>query len=166
MGLATAGPDGRPSLRMVLLKSADEHGFTFFSGYQGRKGAELDANPHAALCFYWHKLGRQVRVEGTAARVAPPESDAYFATRPPGARLSAAASRQGEVVTNRAVLEARVAEIRSRYPAGNPPRPDHWGGYVLSPGMYEFWQHREDRLHDRFRYRRKGRTWIVDRLTP
>jgi pyridoxamine 5'-phosphate oxidase len=164
--LATATPDGRPSVRMVLVKSADAGGLTFFSGYESRKGDELDANPRAALCFYWQRRGRQVRIEGAVERLPAAESDGYFATRPPGARFSAAASRQGEVVGGREELEARVDELRSRHPDEDVPRPTHWGGYRLVPDAYEFWQHRDDRLHDRFRYRHDGGRWVAERLAP
>ncbi len=163
--LATVGPDGRPSVRMVLIKGVDRRGFSFYTGYDSRKGRDLAANPRASLCFYWHELGRQVRVEGVVERVSDAESDAYFSTRPYGAQLSAAASRQSRVLADRAELEAAVAELRSRYPQG-VPRPAHWGGYRLLPEDYEFWQHREDRLHDRFRYRRIDAGWRIDRLAP
>ena len=166
VALATATPDGRPSARMVLLKDFGERGFSFYSGYESRKGRELAANPQAALCFYWHDLGRQVRVDGAVELVPPEESNAYFATRPYGARLSAAVSRQSEAVHSRDELEADVAELRERCGAGEVPRPAHWGGYLVVPAEYEFWQHREDRLHDRFRYRREGAAWVIDRLAP
>jgi pyridoxamine 5'-phosphate oxidase len=165
VALATATPDGAPSLRMVLLKEADEQGLTFFTNYESRKGAELEANPRAALLAYWPGAGRQVRVEGEVTRLDPAESDAYFATRPPGSRLSAAASPQSAVVADRAELERRVAELRSRH-GDDPPRPESWGGYRLTPATWEFWQHREDRLHDRLRYRRDGQRWLVERLAP
>jgi len=166
VALATATADGRPSVRFVLLKEADEQGFRFYSGYESRKGLELQANPRAALCFYWHELGRQVRVEGLVSRVPAGDSDLYFATRPYGAQLSAAASRQSEVVGGRRELETAVEELRSRYGQGMVPRPEIWGGYALAPEEYEFWQHRDDRLHDRFRYRRAGQAWAIERLTP
>jgi pyridoxamine 5'-phosphate oxidase len=165
VALATATPDGAPSLRMVLLKGADERGLTFFSNYDSRKGAELAANPRAALLVYWPGSGRQVRAEGSVTRLDPGESDAYFATRPTGSRLSAAASPQSAVVADRAELERRVAELRARH-GDDPPRPESWGGYRLAPATWEFWQHREDRLHDRLRYRRDGTTWLVERLAP
>ncbi|HLX19017.1 MAG TPA: pyridoxamine 5'-phosphate oxidase [Gaiellaceae bacterium] len=163
MALATAAADGRPSVRMVLLKQADEDGLVFFSHYSSRKGRELEENPQAALLFHWDALGRQVRIEGAVARVSEDESDAYFATRPLGARLSAIASPQSRVVESRADLEARVAELAA---AGAPARPPWWGGFRLVPDAWEFWQHRDNRLHDRFRYRREGGAWIVERLGP
>lgn len=163
--LATATRDGAPSARMVLLKDADERGLTFFTGYESRKGRELDENPRAALILYWHELGRQVRVEGAVDRVAEAESDAYFATRPLGSRLSAAASRQSEMVPGREELEEAVAALRERL-GDDVPRPATWGGYRLVPSYWEFWQHRADRLHDRFRYRPANGGWIVERLAP
>jgi pyridoxamine 5'-phosphate oxidase len=167
MALATAAPDGMPSVRMVLLKSADEQGFVFFTGYASRKAGELESNRRAALLFFWDPLGRQVRIEGTVERVADEESDAYFATRPRGAQLAAAASSQSAVLDGRAELDRRVAELEHEHRAGDVPRPAHWGGYRLAPDAYEFWQHRENRLHDRLRYRRAdGGTWVLERLSP
>jgi pyridoxamine 5'-phosphate oxidase len=165
VALATATPDGAPSARMVLLKGADERGLTFFSSYESRKGKELAANPRAALLVYWPAAGRQVRVEGEVTRLDPADSDAYFATRPAGSRVSAAASPQSSVVSDRADLERRVADVRGRY-GDEPPRPESWGGYRLTPATWEFWQHREDRLHDRLRYRRDGSRWLLERLAP
>jgi pyridoxamine 5'-phosphate oxidase len=164
MTLATATPDGRPSARMVLLKDADDRGFVFYTGYASRKARELGGNPRGALLFYWHPLGRQVRVEGTVEPVTREESEAYFRTRPPAARLAAIASRQSEPIASREALEARQAEAARL--GAEPPLPDHWGGYRLVPDEYEFWQHRENRLHDRFRYRREGDAWMVERLQP
>jgi pyridoxamine 5'-phosphate oxidase len=166
MTLATASGDGAPSARMVLLKGLEEGEFVFFTGYVSRKAADLAENPRAGLLFYWDPLGRQVRVEGTVRRVSAGESDAYFATRPRGAQLAAAASRQSAVLSNREELDERVAELEERYADGGVPRPEHWGGYSLAPELYEFWQHREDRAHDRLRYRRAGGDWILERLSP
>ncbi len=163
MALATATPDGRPSARMVLLKGFDERGFVFFTSYTSRKGRELDANPHAALLFHWHEPGRQVRIEGAASKVPAEESAAYFRSRPRLSRLSAIASAQSEPVAARAELEARVAALEGEL---DPPRPAEWGGYVLEPDAYEFWQHRDDRLHDRFRYEREAGGWRIERLQP
>jgi pyridoxamine 5'-phosphate oxidase len=164
--LATASPTGAPSARMVLLKGFDQRGFVFYTNYFSRKGQEIAQNPRAALLFHWTPLGRQVRIEGVVHRIDAAESDAYFRTRPPGSRLSAAASPQSRPVANRDVLEAAVAELASRHPDGDVPRPEEWGGLRLVASRFEFWQHGDDRLHDRFRYRREGEIWTVDRLGP
>jgi pyridoxamine 5'-phosphate oxidase len=162
MALATASSGAAPSVRMVLLKRFDESGFVFHTHFTSRKGKELEANPQAALLFHWDPLGRQVRVEGAVGRVSAEESDAYFATRPEGARIGANASRQSEVLAGRAELERRVAELES----SDVARPEWWGGYRLVPVAWEFWQHRDDRLHDRFRYLRRDGAWISERLYP
>jgi pyridoxamine 5'-phosphate oxidase len=166
MALATSTPDGAPSVRMVLLKGADERGFVFFTGYVSRKAGDLDENPHAALLFHWDPLGRQVRIEGQVERVAEQESDAYFATRPRGAQLAAAASQQSSVLRDRAEIDTRVDELAREHEGSEVRRPDHWGGFRLVPEAYEFWQHRDDRMHDRLRYRRANGDWIVERLSP
>jgi pyridoxamine 5'-phosphate oxidase len=164
--LATAAPDGAPSARMVLTKSFGADGFVFYTGTDSRKARELRANPRAALLFYWDALGRQVRVEGAVEPLDAEASAAYFATRPRGARLGAWASPQSEVVESRAWLEERVAEVAARFEGCEPGLPPAWGGYRLVPATFEFWQHREDRLHDRLRYRRDGERWRIERLAP
>jgi pyridoxamine 5'-phosphate oxidase len=165
VALATASAEGTPAVRMVLVKEADERGFAFHSHYASRKGRELAENPRAALLFYWDPLGRQVRIEGRVERLDEDESAAYFRTRPRGGRLAAWASRQSEPVTGREALEEAFAEAGERFPA-EVPRPPGWGGYRLRPEAYEFWQHREDRLHDRLRYERAGEGWTIVRLAP
>jgi pyridoxamine 5'-phosphate oxidase len=159
MAIATATPDGRPSVRMLLLKSADERGFTFFTSYESRKGRELEANPRAALLFYGDDV--QVRVEGRVERLSADESDAYWHSRPPASRRSAAGSHQTEPIDTREELEARVAA----QPA-EPPRPARWGGFRLVPDTYEFWRHRDDRLHERHLFRARDGGWEVVLLQP
>ena len=165
MALATATPSGAPSVRMVLLKSFDELGFTFHTNYASRKGRELETNPHAALLFHWREQGRQARIEGTVERTSREDSEAYYRTRPPGARLSAAASPQSEPVGSRTELESLVDQVREQY-GDDPPLPEHWGGFRVVPDAYEFWVHGDDRLHDRFRYERDGDGWQMTRLAP
>jgi pyridoxamine 5'-phosphate oxidase len=162
--LATATPDGMPSVRMVLVKAVDEPGFVFYSNYESRKGSELAQNARAALLFHWERLGRQVRVEGSVQRIAAEESAAYVRSRPLASQLSALASPQSRVIESRAWLERRVAELASQ---GEPAPPDWWGGFRLAPERFEFWQHREDRLHDRLLYARApGGAWRLERLAP
>ena len=166
VALATATRAGQPSLRVVLLKSFDGHGFVFFTNYHSRKGRELARNPQATLLFHWGELARQVRIEGRVEKLPARESDAYFATRPRGSQLAAWASPQSAVIAGRGPLERRVAAFARKYPDG-VPRPPHWGGYRLVPEAFEFWQGGEDRLHDRilFRRARSGR-WRIERLAP
>jgi pyridoxamine 5'-phosphate oxidase len=166
VALATATRSGHPSARMVLMKSFDAHGFVFYTNYRSRKGRELARNSRASLLFYWGELDQQVRIDGRVTKVMPRESDDYFATRPRGSQLSAWASAQSEIVPNRAALERRFAAMARKH-AVAVPRPPHWGGYRLAPDAVEFWQGRDDRLHDRILYRRvrPGR-WVIERLAP
>jgi pyridoxamine 5'-phosphate oxidase len=164
--VASADAEGRPSARMVLLKELDGRGFVFATNYESRKGGELDANPRAALLFYWHALGRQVRVEGTVERVSEEESDAIFLARPRASRISALASQQSQPIASRDELEARVQGLEAELEGSEVTRPSHWGGYRVVPDAVEFWQHRENRLHVRFVYRRDGDVWRTEELQP
>jgi pyridoxamine 5'-phosphate oxidase len=167
MSLATASTQGIPSVRIVLLKGFDQDGFVFFTNYESEKGRQLASNPHAALGFYWVELDRQIRITGKTVKTSREESERYFHSRPVGSQLGAWASRQSEVVDARRELDARMAQFTERF-AGQPiPLPEHWGGFRLIPDRMEFWQGREDRLHDRFRYTRKGGdSWLLERLSP
>jgi pyridoxamine 5'-phosphate oxidase len=166
MTLATADGAGRPSARIVLLRGFDAAGFVWYTNYESRKGRELSDNPYAALVFYWPQLERQVRIEGPVAVLEPSQSDAYFSSRPRGSRLGAWASPQSQVIAERALLDARLAEVAQRFPAEELPRPPFWGGFRLAPEVVEFWQGRPSRLHDRLRYRKEGEIWLVERLAP
>jgi pyridoxamine 5'-phosphate oxidase len=166
MILATATADGKPSARTVLLKGYDERGFVFYTNYEGRKAKEIEANPRCALLFYWGELERQVRIEGHASCLSGEESDAYFAGRPRGSRLGAWASEQSRPVKDRSVLEERVRALEAQYEGREIPRPPFWGGYRVEPEEIEFWQGRENRLHDRLVYRREGGAWRIERLQP
>ena len=166
MALATTGPGGRASVRMVLMKDFDAAGFVFYTNYRSRKARELSRNARAGLLFYWGSLERQVRIEGKVTKVARRESDEYFATRPRGSQLGAWASPQSATIADRAALDRRQAAAAARY-AGAVPRPPYWGGYRLAPESIEFWQGRADRLHDRILYRRiRGGRWVTERLAP
>ena len=167
MTLATATRDGKPSARIVLLKSFDEHGFVFYTNYGSRKGRELAQNPYAALVLFWPPLERQVRITGRVTKVTAETSDEYFQSRPLGSRFSASISKQSSVIASREVLLDKLKKIEQKYPKGDPPRPIHWGGYRVQPSEIEFWQGGAFRLHDRLRYRRRrDGSWHVDRLSP
>jgi pyridoxamine 5'-phosphate oxidase len=166
MALATAALDGAPSLRMVLLSRFDEHGFVFHTSYLSRKGAELAANDRVSLLFHWDPLGRQVRIEGACDPVSRAESEAYFASRPRGNQIAAHASRQSAPIGSRDELESRWAELERRFAGEDVPLPAGWGGYRVLAQSYEFWQHRDDRLHDRLRYTRTAEGWRRERLQP
>jgi pyridoxamine 5'-phosphate oxidase len=166
MVLATATPDGAPSARVVLLKGFDERGFVFFTDYRSRKGAELEANPRAALVLHWSELERQVRITGDVTRTSAEESEAYYRSRPMGSRLGAWVSHQSQAIPSRDVLEGGLREVERRFAGGDVPLPPYWGGYRVRPGVIEFWQGRQNRLHDRVRYVREDGGWLIERLAP
>ncbi len=166
MCVATAARDGTVSARMVLLRGLDERGLVFFTSYGSRKGRQIAENPRAAVTFYWPPIHRQVRVEGAVSQVPEDESDSYFASRPRGHQLSAWASEQDEPVEEREVLDERLGHFAERFEGEDVPRPHSWGGYLIAPDRFEFWQGRENRMHDRLEYLREGRTWKIVRLQP
>lgn len=166
MTLATATPDGIPAARIVLLKGVSGGGFTFFTDYRSPKAVALEANPAAALVFFWQPLERQVRITGRVERISPVESAAYFHSRPPGSQLGAWTSRQSSVLPDRTALDAALAATEARFAGGAVPYPEHWGGFCLVPDDIEFWQGRSNRLHDRIRYRRAADGWLRERLSP
>ncbi len=163
--LSTATKEGKPSSRVLLLKNVDERGFVFFTNYEGRKGKEIDENPNVSMLFYWDKLERQIRIEGKLEKITPEESDAYFQTRPYSSRLGAWASKQSEVLKSRFTLIRQVAEYMFKF-KNDVPLPPFWGGYRLIPEVFEFWQGRSSRLHDRIRYFKEGDSWKTERLYP
>jgi len=166
MACATVDDEGQPAVRMVLLKDYDARGFVFYSNFNSHKGAELKSNPRLSLLFWWPPLARQIRIQGTAHPVSSDEADTYFATRPLGSRIGAWASPQSEVIPDRAWLDASYGAVQDAHPDGNIPRPPHWSGYRVVPDTFEFWQGRNDRLHDRFRFVRDGDGWSHSRLAP
>ncbi|SFL96539.1 pyridoxamine 5'-phosphate oxidase [Marinobacter zhejiangensis] len=166
MSLATAGEDGQPDLRTVLLKYFDDKGFVFYTNYGSRKARELAENPKAALLFPWIALNRQVIVQGPVEKVSKAESLRYFSSRPRGSQIGAWVSEQSKVITSRGLLEQKVAEIKQRFSQGEVPLPSFWGGYRVVPERIEFWQGRPSRLHDRFEYLRQGDDWLIQRLQP
>jgi len=166
MVLSTNGLDGFPSSRTVLLKAADERGFSFFTNYGSKKGAEIAANPKVTLLFPWFALERQIHITGSLIKTSEEESVAYFARRPYGSQLGALASDQSDIIADRKVLEARLADLRAKHPEGQVPKPPQWGGYRLIPTSFEFWQGRTNRLHDRFHYSLKKGVWEIVRLSP
>jgi pyridoxamine 5'-phosphate oxidase len=166
MTLATATPDGKPSARMVLLKQVDSDGFVFFTNYQSAKAEQLDANPYAALVFYWSPLDRQVRVEGSVVKTSAQESRDYFRTRPRESQIGAWASAQSHAISSREALEQRAQELETLYFDREVDCPEHWGGYRLKPERIEFWKSRIGRLHDRILYQREDNSWSITRLAP
>jgi pyridoxamine 5'-phosphate oxidase len=166
VALATASSDGEPSVRMVLLRYHDDRFLGWYTNYESRKGGQLEANPRAAILWYCEPLGRQIRVEGDVQKMTSGESDAYFATRARGSQLGAHASRQSELLDSRDTLESRVEALAAQFEGRDVPRPEYWGGFRLTPERFEFWQHRDDRLHDRVLYARDGALWRRARLSP
>lgn len=166
MTLSTVDADNKPHSRIMLLKGVDEEGFTFFTNFASNKGAELEANPYASLCFLWLELERQVRVDGKVQKLPDEVSDAYFKQRPYQSQLGALASTQSEVVESREYLEKKIKGLENTYPVGKVPKPETWGGYKLIPEAIEFWQGRQSRLHDRILFELKKGKWTVKRLSP
>lgn len=167
MTLATVNSEGKPTARIVLLKHLDERGFSFFTNYESEKGKNLSQNPWVSLVFWWGDLERQVRIQGKVEKISPAESDQYFSSRPLGSQLGAWVSEQSTIINSREVLDTRLDKLEKQYQAQNIPRPEHWGGFQVIPHQIEFWQGRENRLHDRLRYRLQAdQSWIIERLAP
>lgn len=166
MILATVSEDCKPSVRTLLLKGFDQRGFIFYTNYKSRKGIELEKNPNASLLFFWPELERQIRIEGTVNKISREESEKYFVTRPYKSRIGAWASNQSEVIPNRLTIVKKFLYYLVKFHSKEIPLPEFWGGYVLNPISYEFWQGRTNRLHDRIRYRKENEQWIIERLSP
>ena len=167
MNLSTVGEGNKPSSRIVLLKGLEENGLIFYTNYLSRKGQEISFNQFAAITFWWPPLQQQIRIEGSIAKISPQASDRYFYSRPKGSQIGAAASPQSQIIESRATLEERVQILSDQFKEKDQiPRPNHWGGYLLSPDWFEFWQGRQNRLHDRFTYTRQADTWKIQRLAP
>jgi pyridoxamine 5'-phosphate oxidase len=166
MTLATADKNSKPSARIVLLKSFDENGFVFFTNYKSRKGNELEVNPYASLVFYWDKIDKQVRIEGSIEKISEKESEEYFHTRPQGSQIGALASPQSKVIIDRGYLENKFEELSKKYAGKEIPLPENWGGYRVKPFYFEFWQSRDNRLHDRICYIKERESWKLERLAP
>ncbi len=164
--LSTVDASGKPHSRIVLLKGFDEDGATFFTNQASDKGKEIEANPNVSMCFFWPELERQIRVDGTAEKLPRSESEAYFKVRPYMSQIGALASNQSEVVDSRDYLDSKFSELKSKYPEGEVPMPDTWGGYKVTPNYFEFWQGRRSRLHDRVIYTKEGNSWTIKRLSP
>ena len=166
MILSTASKEGKPSVRALLLKGFDENGFVFYTNYEGRKGKELDENNNASILFYWAELERQVRLEGKVEKISKEESEKYFKTRPFKSRVGAWASAQSTVIESRFVIVKKFIKYLFKFNSNDVPLPPYWGGYILKPDVFEFWQGRANRLHDRVRYRKGDTEWIIERLSP
>ncbi len=166
MTVATVTAEGKPTARVILLKSFDENGFAFFTNYQSHKGEEIEKTPWVCLNFWWGKLAKQIRIEGQVEKSTVEDSDSYFQSRPRGSQLGAWASEQSQVITDRQVLEEKLQHVTQKYEGQTVSRPSHWGGYLVKPNMFEFWQGRENRLHDRLRYQLQDNQWHIERLSP
>lgn len=166
MILSTADASGKPHARVVLLKGYDNNGFVFFTNYNSHKGKQLSENPFASILFFWKELERQIRIEGTIQKIDTAQSDAYFKSRPAGSKIGAWASPQSTVIPDRKLIEQNFLDYEEKFGTDNIPRPEHWGGYVVQPNLFEFWQGRSSRLHDRLQYRLENNEWILERLAP
>jgi len=166
MTLSTVDSDQKPHSRIVLLKGIEKNGFIFYTNYKSDKGRDIESNPNVSLCFLWKELERQVRIEGIAKKISSEASEEYFVSRPVKSQIGALASEQSSVIENRAILEEKFEALTKLYSTGHVPMPDHWGGYVVEPTSIEFWQGRRSRLHDRIKYEKEKKNWIIKRLAP